>query len=245
MKTNIVILFLSFFVFSALGQARRVDIFGKSESDYQKDKTHQVVLEVQDAQSKIILEKASLVFISKSRTIRFDETLKRFFIDGVNFLEDGTLNVQVSSLGYEPKVVEINLPSSGNEVFLIVKLSKIAKKETIISLKTIQFDQSQAILKPQSFAELNNLAKTLKENTALKIEIRGHTDNVGEAALNLKLSEERCLAVKQYLIKKGIDAIRLNTKGFGGSQPLAPNDSEANKIKNRRVEFVIIEGLTK
>lgn len=83
--------------------------------------------------------------------------------------------------------------------------------------------------------------KLLKENSTIQIEIRGHTDNQGDPRLNILLSEERVKAVTEYLVKAGIDKSRIKGKGLGGAEPVSPNDTEKNREKNRRVEFVIIK----
>ena len=80
----------------------------------------------------------------------------------------------------------------------------------------------------------------VEENAAVKVSIQGHTDNIGDPALNMTLSKDRAKNVKQFLIEQGIQANRLDSKGFGMSKPLAKNTSEAGRAKNRRTEFVII-----
>jgi outer membrane protein OmpA-like peptidoglycan-associated protein len=81
----------------------------------------------------------------------------------------------------------------------------------------------------------------LKANPTLKIEIHGHTDNVGKAEANLALSTDRAFTVRDILLEKGIDEKRLlNFKGFGASVPIADNTTEAGRAKNRRTEFVIV-----
>ncbi len=111
----------------------------------------------------------------------------------------------------------------------------------VIHLNNVFFKQSLDQLLPISYPELDRLSTILKENPKLEIEIRGHTDNQGDPKLNQLLSEQRVAAVKKYLVEKGIAEKRMIGKGFGGSQPKAPNDKEENRKKNRRVEFVIIK----
>jgi outer membrane protein OmpA-like peptidoglycan-associated protein/Tol biopolymer transport system component len=110
-----------------------------------------------------------------------------------------------------------------------------------VQIKHIYFDLGKATLKPESNAELDRLVELLKEHDHLVIEIGGHTDNKGNSYLNQKLSGERALAVKNYLINVGkISEKRLQSKGYGYSKPVSPNDTEANRAKNRRVEFIIL-----
>jgi OmpA-OmpF porin, OOP family len=108
-------------------------------------------------------------------------------------------------------------------------------------IENIFFENGKAELLPNSFASLDNLFITLKKSNFKNIEIQGHTDNTGTESQNLKLSEERAIAVYNYLVAHGISKGKLNYKGFGHSQPLAPNTSIENKQKNRRVEIKIKE----
>ncbi|MDZ7935946.1 MAG: OmpA family protein [Emticicia sp.] len=109
-----------------------------------------------------------------------------------------------------------------------------------VILNNINFDQSSPVLRTTSFEELDKLVALLTENVGLQIEIRGHTDNVGDFDLNVKLSQERCQSVRDYLVKKGIEVSRLKTLGKGPLEPLVANSTEENKKKNRRVEFRIL-----
>ncbi|PLK42884.1 OmpA family protein [Emticicia sp. TH156] len=109
-----------------------------------------------------------------------------------------------------------------------------------IKLENVFFDQSQPIIKPQSYTELDKLVQMLKENPKVNIEIIGHTDNVGDPRLNLYLSELRAKAVSNYLFNKGVSASRMTSSGKGQQQPVAPNDTEETRQKNRRVEFKVI-----
>lgn len=107
-------------------------------------------------------------------------------------------------------------------------------------LDNVYFDQSSYVLRPESYPQLNKLIKTLAINPKLEIEIAGHTDNVGDRRLNQALSENRARIITNYLMRNGIAEKRLRHNGYGSSQPAAPNDSEGNKRKNRRVEFVVL-----
>jgi len=109
-----------------------------------------------------------------------------------------------------------------------------------VVLKNIFFDVARFELKPESVVELDKVVQLLQENPTVKIQISGHTDNVGSAADNLKLSENRAKAVVTYLASKGIDAKRLSYKGFGATQPVADNNSEAGRAQNRRTELKVI-----
>jgi len=102
------------------------------------------------------------------------------------------------------------------------------------------FDFGKWDIKPHAYPELNALVKKLEENPDLKVEIQGHTDNVGSAAFNQELSEKRANAVMEYLVNKGIQAERLSAKGYGFSMPAASNDTPEGRAKNRRVRLMPI-----
>ena len=106
-------------------------------------------------------------------------------------------------------------------------------------LNNVFFETGKSVLKPESFIELNKLVALLKLQM-MTIEIRGHTDNAGDAKKNKVLSEERAKAVMDYLILKGINKNRLLHKGLGSSKPIADNSTEAGRIKNRRVDFIVL-----
>ena len=113
------------------------------------------------------------------------------------------------------------------------------KADGRIALYGLYFDTGKADIKPESKDQLAEMAKLLQAQPALRVYIVGHTDNQGDAALNLKLSLDRVNEVKKYLISKGINAPRITTEGFGDTKPVAPNDQEATRALNRRVEFTI------
>lgn len=107
------------------------------------------------------------------------------------------------------------------------------------ALKGIQFETNKDVIKPVSYPILEQVVKVMKDNPAYLLEINGHTDNVGDDVKNLDLSQRRAIAVKNYLVKKGIEAARLTPKGFGETQPVADNKTANGRAKNRRVEFKV------
>jgi len=110
-----------------------------------------------------------------------------------------------------------------------------------VILKNIFFEFGKATLKPESYAELDNVVKLLQNNEGVRLEISGHTDNIGSLKTNMKLSEDRAKAVVEYIIGKGITSSRLEYKGYAYTQPIAPNTTEAGRAQNRRVEFTLIK----
>jgi OmpA-OmpF porin, OOP family len=103
------------------------------------------------------------------------------------------------------------------------------------------FDFNKATINPALFPILDEVAGYLKDNPDVKIEIQGHTDSVGSAEYNMRLSEKRADSVKKYLEERGISGDRLEAKGFGLTKPIAPNDTDQNRAKNRRVELKRIQ----
>ncbi|GAB4092637.1 OmpA family protein [Flaviaesturariibacter terrae] len=109
-----------------------------------------------------------------------------------------------------------------------------------VVLRNIFFDTKQYVLKPESQVELDRVVQFLRDNPTVRIQLQGHTDNVGTAADNQKLSDNRAKAVVQFLVEKGIAASRLEAKGFGASQPVADNKTEEGRAQNRRTELKIL-----
>jgi len=135
---------------------------------------------------------------------------------------------------------EGNISSNGKDSGIVFKDEKVEVGKTI-QLSNILFEQSSFILRRESYAELDKLVAFLKENPNVAIELRGHTDNVGNPQKNQTLSERRVAAVKNYLTQRGIEEERIKTAAFGGSMPIADNSTEAGRQKNRRVEMKILK----
>lgn len=109
-----------------------------------------------------------------------------------------------------------------------------------IVLKNIFFESGKSLLNPDSYTELDILVKLLQDNPALRIEISGHTDNIGKPADNLLLSNNRAKAVVDYLVSKKIAATRLSAKGYGETKPVAANTNEEGRGRNRRTEVRVL-----
>ena len=109
----------------------------------------------------------------------------------------------------------------------------------VMVLRHVQFEQSSYVLLPESSVELDKLVQALNQHPLWRVEIAGHTDNVGDPRLNMALSENRAKVVATYLIRRGISESRVDTKGYGGTQPVADNTLERDRLKNRRVAITI------
>ncbi|MEK6795796.1 MAG: OmpA family protein [Spirochaetota bacterium] len=109
-------------------------------------------------------------------------------------------------------------------------------------MSTLQFDVGKAAVQPKSFILLDRVAAILKKYSWYSVLIEGHTDDVGADDKNMTLSKERAEAVRDYLLKKhSLSAGRFTVSGMGKTKPVVPNTSEANRAKNRRVEFILTE----
>lgn len=149
--------------------------------------------------------------------------------------------IAVKADGYLFHSENFDIPGTAafQEVVKDIALNKLDVGSKII-LNNIFFDFNKASLRPESANELERIVQLMNEMPTLKIEISGHTDNVGSAAYNQPLSESRAKSVVDHLINKGIASSRLQYKGYGFSQAIATNDTEEGRQQNRRTEFKII-----
>jgi outer membrane protein OmpA-like peptidoglycan-associated protein len=155
----------------------------------------------------------------------------------------GNYGVATERAGYLFNSINFNLPQFAEfqeiDTHIIMVKAEIGSK---VVLKNIFFDVGKADLKPESIAEVENIRELLLANTALKVQINGHTDNSGNAASNKALSLKRATAVVNYLTQKGIAASRLSAKGYGSERPIVSNDDEeGGRAINRRTEIEIIK----
>jgi outer membrane protein OmpA-like peptidoglycan-associated protein len=121
--------------------------------------------------------------------------------------------------------------------FVVVTATEIRITQQI----QFAFNKATIVAKGNSFQILDAVVSILKDNPKISLEVQGHTDNVGDPAYNMKLSAARAEAVRKYLASKGIPSSRLISKGYGATQPIVPNSSDANRQINRRVQFIRTE----
>lgn len=150
-----------------------------------------------------------------------------FYVSSVTMVPAPQLDVLVGN-------IRIASAETDARSLLVKQLMEEGKATT----NDILFDVNSDVIKAASFPVIDALADGLKANAAVRVQITGHTDSDGTAAHNLDLSQRRAAAVKNYLVAHGIDGSRLQSDGKGMTQPVAANDTEAGKAKNRRVEFV-------
>jgi OOP family OmpA-OmpF porin len=180
-------------------------------------------------------------FLKGTETVRAvsDDSMGYFEF---NDLEPGTYLLKFETLDYTPSVCEVAVePNKDSEIMM-----RMLKVNTTITLYGVEFEFGSARLKldPESktVPALDEAAALLTNHPELEVEIQGHTDNVGSDAYNLELSQKRAEAVRDYLIDVHmIEPVRLIARGYGESKPVASNDTEADRAKNRRVDFVILK----
>ncbi len=158
-------------------------------------------------------------------------------------LPDGEIyDIQIDAIGDDMDYNSLEIPKlpEGAE-FQEMELGITYWMGDSFTLSDLKFQTGKSTIMSNSFTTLDELVDYLKRKKELRILVGGHTDNVGAADGNLKLSKDRALAVKAYLVKKGISAGRVRTEGFGMNQPIADNSTVTGRAQNRRTEIQIIE----
>lgn len=162
----------------------------------------------------------------------------------LNLIATGKVRIKLQEENYMPfnEVIDFteNHYQAGDTVFKEFLMEKIDVGQ-LITLDQIQFETGKSNLVPESHDQIDLLVMLMQSNPKMIIEIAGHTDNTGGTKSSQKLSEERVEEVKRVLIEKGIDKKRVKGIGYGGSKPIASNNNEEGRMKNRRVEFRIIK----
>ncbi|MDD4149950.1 MAG: OmpA family protein [Bacteroidales bacterium] len=145
--------------------------------------------------------------------------------------------IKVKGFNDEQYYTDFSIPAlEANQTELYFDIDIQIELPKLFTLNNVYFDTGKATLKPASYEELNNLYEYLSLKKTTIVEIAGHTDDIGSNELNMELSQNRANSVRNYLIRKGISSDRIIAKGYGETQPIAPNDSNENRAKNRRTE---------
>lgn len=153
-----------------------------------------------------------------------------YYVDGDEYFPiSNNIDLRTST---EPVVIEENID--------LVSFKQMIEEGTAVPVNNLFFNFAESSLLPYSLPELQRVAGIIKKN-GLKVEISGHTDNIGEEENNQKLSEKRAEAVRDYLINEGCDPSMLQTLGYGESKPVATNDTDVGRAKNRRVELKFVK----
>lgn len=170
--------------------------------------------------------------------IAFD-SLSGKYASVVSFDSDYILTVKKKGAAYNSAYFSVkdSTVDAPRKVDFTLKPTEVGAAYT---LNDILFDSESSVLTVQSKTIILDFSEYLKENPGMKLELHGHTDSSGSPEKNQKLSEERARAVYQFLIENGIQAGRLSFKGFGSGKPVADNNTEQGKYRNRRTEFFIV-----
>jgi outer membrane protein OmpA-like peptidoglycan-associated protein len=154
-------------------------------------------------------------------------------------VEAGTWPVAVQADGYISDNQSVTVVPN-ETVSVTFTLRAALRAGDVMSFDNIYFASGSADIKPESYTILDSVAILLRDNPSARVQVAGHTDSDGSESSNQTLSERRAQSVYQYLVNKGIAGSRLTTVGYGESNPIAANDSAANKARNRRIEFTIL-----
>lgn len=159
----------------------------------------------------------------------------------IQLLSNTTYQIKIKGFAEDQDYSTIPIPEikEGQEVSFTIDIQFEPAKT--FTLNNVHFETGKSNLKKESFRELKELVEYLELKKSVKIEIAGHTDDVGEDESNLNLSQKRAETVRKYLISKGISANRIIAKGYGETKPVANNSTEIGKQKNRRTEVHILE----
>ncbi|MBN1551073.1 OmpA family protein [bacterium] len=146
-----------------------------------------------------------------------------------------------ASLGQQYLTIVDEKPFKRSLVFGPAEMKTALDKDGHVLLYEILFDLDKAYLQKKSLKQLEHIITLLKENPDLKLEVQGHTDDQGSDEYNRDLSQRRAETVRNFLLLFGVPEQSLVAKGYGESAPVAPNDTEENRAKNRRVELVKLD----
>lgn len=152
-----------------------------------------------------------------------------------------TYQIKIKGVGNDQDYHEMEIPAlQENQAYGIYELDIVFEPPRVFTLDNVLFNTGSAVLQSSSTAELKELFDYMKIKPDLRVEIAGHTDDVGEAESNMKLSQDRANAVRNWLIQRGIAADRIIAKGYGETQPVASNATAEGKQKNRRTEVRLL-----
>jgi OOP family OmpA-OmpF porin len=165
---------------------------------------------------------------------RFNDSTFSFTIFG-----SSKYQVTAEADGYIPLTIIVDPKESVNNK--IQRNILLTSTSRAIILDHLIFEMGRAVINSKSYQSLDEVVAMMKDNTKVVIQLEGHTDNLGNAEKNMKLSQDRVEAVKKYLVSKGIDKNRIKTKAFGGTQPLSNERTEEAKALNRRVEMRVLK----
>jgi len=202
------------------------------------------------AHSQEITVKGNVVDVARGKFLKSRIVYKSYPTGSISgTINDSTFTFQIfgsskyqitaEAEGYMPRTVIVDPKEAvSNVITRDIQLTSLG--QTII-LDHLIFELGKSVINPKSFPQLDEVVAMMKENTKVVVQLEGHTDNKGNADANLKLSQARVDAVKKYMTSKGINKDRVKTKAFGGSKPIATDNTEEARAKNRRVEMRVLK----
>ncbi|WP_199140314.1 OmpA family protein [Pedobacter sp. ASV12] len=196
---------------------------------------------VKDRETKQLLEANVMVIDLKTNNTMFNDFTSSEtgdFLAVMPIGSDYSFNVEANGYLFYSQHFELKAANANKPYEVEILMDKI-KVGGEVTLHNIFFDTNKYELLPASMVELHLLVELLKNNENVAIEIQGHTDNVGDAKMNEKLSENRAKAVYDFLVKNGIATKRLTFKGYGETKPRFDNSTDEGRQQNRRTEFRI------
>ncbi|MGM0650867.1 MAG: OmpA family protein [Bacteroidota bacterium] len=150
--------------------------------------------------------------------------------------------IKIKGVGTEQDYQELEIPKlQPNQSYGTFELTIKFDPPRLFTLDNVYFDTGKATIRKESNDQLNELKEYLELKPDIRVEIAGHTDHVGTEEDNMDLSQRRAEAVKNWLVRRGIDVDRIEAKGYGETQPVADNETEEGRQQNRRTEVRILE----
>ena len=218
----------SFELYEAARPKNMMLIKGNITTDDKEEVT--AVIELLDQNAQVIATTAANEHTGNYAIVTEVDTVQK-----QNFI----LNIKQEGYAYDTKMVTVE----ANAQNIVVSDAEVKRIEVgkLCDLHDIYFETNAYSLTEESKKLIDIFADFLRENPTIKVELQGHTDNIGNDMDNLLLSENRAKSVYNYLIKKGINSNRLRYKGYGESKPIATNNTEEGRSKNRRTVFLIYE----
>jgi outer membrane protein OmpA-like peptidoglycan-associated protein len=177
--------------------------------------------------------------------LREEYEIKEFYLpnDSLYSYTVGEHNSLLATYNVYSDVVEKGFTTAKVKTYILAELPTevIAKiNRDFAELADANFEFNDSEVSENSYPVLDRIVKIMVENPDLGMEIAAHTDNIGSFEFNMRLSQERAQSIVNYLVSKGIDKIRLVSKGYGESRPISSNSTEDGRMNNRRVEFIIL-----
>lgn len=242
MKTTRAVYLVMFFVASAWQLRANPKFLASGEYFQQKDTLVKVVGKVVDenegnpVSASVFYEKLPYYDDMGSNKSKQETGLFELYL-----FNNTSYTMKVKANGFEAVEREFKVElHPGDSAYTIEFRLKPDKAHQMITLENLIFERGRSKISSSSFEELDRLVDWLNERPNMIIQLEGHTDFEGSDAANLELSQERVDAVKEYLVSKNIKKNRVQTKAFGGTQPLTLERSDEGKRRNRRVEVRVI-----